>query len=212
MLTIFWHSPCYLGQSLTKPFCLNSALCDSQGWTSSNFVWILLSGTVKAESVRNFSSAPCSLVQLVLKQFEIFVWILLSGTDKAEPVRILSEFCSLGQSRLKQSELFFLNSALRQSRLNQFEPFRQHSALWDSWFWSSSNRFVWILLSGTVNSEAVGIVLSEFCSLGQSRLNQFEFCLNSALWDSQGWTSSNRFLRVLLYPSILILPCALMAH
>ena len=171
--------------------------------------------TVKAEPVRTASSGLCSLGQLILNQFELiclnsalwnnqgwtsssrFVRALLSGTVKAEPVRTVSSaLCSLGQLILKQFELFCLNSAL-----------------WDSQCWTSSNRFVRVLLSGTVNSEAVRINLSKFRSLGQSMLNQFEpFRKGSAPWDSQGWTSSNRFVRVLLYLSTTILPCALITH
>jgi hypothetical protein len=152
----------------SKPFWLNSALWESQFWTSSKrfvmillsgkrFVMILLSGKINSEAVRIVFSAFCSLGESILNQFETFrrdsaLWetqfwsssncffsILLSWTVKAEPVRTDSSgLCSLGQLILKQFELICLNSAL-----------------WDSQFWTSSKRFVMILISGKLNSEAV---------------------------------------------------------
>jgi hypothetical protein len=134
----------------SKSFFLNSALLESQFWTSVKRFMILLSGKLNSEVVRIVFSAFCSLEESRL----------------AEPVRTVSSgLCSLRRLILKQFELICLNSAL-----------------WESQGWTSSNRFVWALLSETFNSEAVRTDLSEFCSLGQSRLNQFEpFRQGSAL-------------------------------
>jgi hypothetical protein len=113
--------------------------------------------------------------------------------------------------------MFWHDSGLWETQFWSSSKWSVWILLWDSQGRTSSNRFVRALLSWTFNSQAVRMDLSEFCSPGQSRLNQvwtvssglcslrhlipkqFELiCLNSALWDSQGRTSSNRFVRDLL--------------